>query len=634
VNHLSALLGGLAVGGSYSLVAVGVSLAFATTGVLSFAHAAFAMWASYLYAWLAGEHGVPVGWAAVVAVATACLIGLATERLVIRRVATASPVTRMIASLGVLSFFQGVILQVFGFYPKAAPALFEGGRVGAGDISLNYQQLAILVSAVALVLVLGGFLRFTRTGLAIRATAAQPTVARLLGARRITVARVNWAAGAAMAGVAGVLIAPVSLVSVGTFPILLTKALAATLFGGVVGMGGAFAGGLVIGAVEGLAGSLSGAAGARELGVLAVVVILLLTRRRWPADVTGGGPISTGNAGKAVVGSGWWLPLRVTLAGLTVALVVRGFGSGLWAYITGLAVVTALLGLSLVVLTGWSGQVSLMQGALAGVGAFGLIWLANQYDVPMALAMPGAVLLGAAVGGLTALAGSRLSGLQLGIATLAITAVASEYIFQIRGVRWSVERPTALHSDRALLAVMLVTLGVAVALLAGLRRSPWGRAMVALRTSPAAAAHFGVHPHRLRMLAFAVSGALAATAGVYQALLVGAITPTDFGPLLSISAVVFFVVGGRDSLAGPLIAALIFVAGPQVFKLSQTTASAIPDLLSGMLVVGLVAARPAGLADFLRRPVHEPATPSLAPVALRRSATPGRLGRPVPEAVA
>jgi sulfate-transporting ATPase len=628
VNRFGAALGGLAVGGSYALVAVGISLAFSTTGVLSFAHAAFAMWASYLYAWLAAEQGVPVGWAALAAVTTACLIGLATERLVIRRVATASPVTRMIASLGVLSFFQGVILQVFGFYPKRAPALFDGGRVGAGDVTVTYQQLAILLSAVGLVLVLGGFLRLSRTGLAIRATASQPTVARLLGARRTTVARVNWGIGAAMAGVAGVLIAPVSLVSIGTFPILLTKALAATLFGGVVGMSGAFAGGLVIGGVEGLAGSLSGAAGVRELGVLSVVVVLLVARRTWPADVLSAGPAVSGS-----LGSSWWLPLRGVLGLLAALLLARGMGSGLWSYVAGLAVVSALLGLSLVVLTGWSGQVSLMQGALAGVGAFGLIWLVNQYGVPVALAVPGAVLLGAAAGGLTALAGARLSGLQLGIATLAVSAVASEFLFQVRGVRWSIERPSLLDSDRVLLLVMAVTLAVTIALLAGLRRSPWGRAMVALRTSPAAAAHFGVRPRRLRVLAFALSGAVAATAGVFQAVLVGAVTPTDFGPLLSISAVVFFVVGGRDSLAGPLIAALVFVAGPQVFKLSQTSASALPDLLSGLLVIGLIAARPAGLADFLRRPVAAPATPTTPPRFLPRSPTRQRLARPVPEPV-
>lgn len=592
----NAVIAGTVVGGVYALLAVGLSLIFATTGVLNIAHAGFAMVAAYMYAWLGTEKGWSPTWAAVVAILFVTSLGAVVERLVIRRVAESSPTTKLISTLGVLSLMQGLLLQFFGFSPKAARSLLPNESINIGSVGVTYQQITIFVSAVGLMLILTGFLRFTRTGLAVRAVAQDQTVAQLMGMRRTQIAMLNWSVAAFLAAVAGVLIAPLTVVTIGTFPIFLLKALGATLFGGVSGILGSFLGGFAIGNVEAIASTASSVPGIRELVVLIVVLALLLLRRNWPADV-----LAAEAPGGGALGFQFSTAARLILAGFTVWALVLALTVSFWSYIGGLALVYILVGLSLVVLTGWTGQVSLMHGGLTGLGAFGLTWYLNRFDFPMPLAIFAASCTGMVVGGLFALPALRLRGLQLGIATLAVGGALSEWLFQFEGTSWTIARPDYFVEDRNLFLVMLPVTLVVVLLVHNLRKGAWGRMFFAVRQSSDTAAHFGISPLRVRVSAFLISGFLASMAGAFYALLLTAIKPADFGVFLSISFLLYVVVGGSESLAGPLIAGLLFAFGPQVVKVSQSSASALPDVISGLLVLLLVAGRPAGLASFLGR---------------------------------
>ena len=130
--NLAAFINGIAVGGVAALLAVGISQIFTTSGVLNFAHAGFAMLAAYLYAWLSVQQDWPVGWAAAATVIVVSLLGTLAEWLVLRRLAEAPFITKVIVTLGLYVFMQGVTLQLFGFEPKKAPLLFHGGiSIGA-----------------------------------------------------------------------------------------------------------------------------------------------------------------------------------------------------------------------------------------------------------------------------------------------------------------------------------------------------------------------------------------------------------------------------------------------------------------------------------------------------------------------
>ena len=250
--HLNTIIVGVFTGAAYALVAISVTLMFRSTGVLSFAHAAFAAMGAYLYADLAGNRGWPRPLAALAALAVTVAYGLVVERFAIRPVRHAGSATRLMATVGVLSLTTGLLLQFFGFEPTAAPLLLPDVNVAVGSLRLPLQQIAILTVAGAGAVGLGIFLVRTRFGSGVRAVAENPEAARLMGVSLTRVARFNWALGAAMAGMAGILIAPLQILTGATFPLLLTKALAATLFGGLVSLPLTFAGGLVIGVVESL----------------------------------------------------------------------------------------------------------------------------------------------------------------------------------------------------------------------------------------------------------------------------------------------------------------------------------------------------------------------------------------------
>ncbi len=627
MTYVNAIITGVVAGSVYALLAVGVSLIFSTTGVLNFAHAGFAMAAAYLYAWLGTENNLSPWLAAVLSIAAVTLVGLVTERFLIRRVADAPAPTRLIATLGLLALLQGLMLQLFGFQPKAARPLFATGSISIGSIRVTMQQVAVFVTAVALVVGLAAFLRLTRTGLAVRAAAQNRAVAELMGIRRAYVARLNWGVAAFLAGVAGVLIAPLTIVTVGTFPILLIKALGATLFGGIAGLLGSFLGGFVIGAVEAVASTASSVPGIRELMVLIVVVVLLLARRNWPSELTSDAGLAGGS-----LGSSFSVPARVVVGAVAALAVYHASTTDFWGYIGALGLVYVLVGFSLVVLTGWTGQVSLMHGGLVGLGAFGLTFFL-AHGLSLWPAIVAASVAGMLVGGIVALPALRLRGLQIGIATLAVTGALSSWFFQFKGTSWTIARPSYFVHDRNIFFVLLGITAVAAFALHNLRTSVWGRTFFAVRQSSETAAHFAVQPVRVRVSAFLVSGFLAALAGAFYAILLTAIKPTDFGPLLSITFLLYLVVGGSESLIGPVIAALLFAFGPQVVLSSQTSASAVPDIVSGVLVLLLVAGRPTGLASFLAHPARaagaEPAEAPIGPRALPPAQPGHRLRRDV-----
>jgi len=615
VIYVNALVAGLVIGGGYSLLAVGVSLIFATTGVLNLAHAGFAMIAAYVYEYLGTRQDWNLWAAALVAVATVAVCGVLVERLAIRRVADAPPPTKFVVTLGLLSLMTGVCLQLFGFQPKGARPLFPVGSISLGSsVEVSHQQLALIVAAVGFVAALTVFLRITRTGLAIRAVADNQTVARMMGIRRDRISGLNWAIAATLAGVSGVLIAPLTILTVATFPVLMLKAVGATLFGGITGLLGAFFGGFILGVAESLAATRFAVVGIRELTTSLLVLALLLARRRWPSELT-----SAVDQG----GSGGSFLYPVARGALVIGLVLaftNAFSNDYWAQVGVFGLVYALVALGLVVLTGWSGQVSLMSGGLMGLGGMSMALLYVEHDVPLVLAIAlGAVITGL-FSGAVSLAAQRLRGLQVGIATLAVSAGISEWLLQRDEFPRIVARPDFLLEDRRIFLVLLPITVVALLLVRNFRVGAWGRRLFAVRQSSDTAAHFAIDPNRTRTVGFLLSGFLIGLAGCFYVLVLQGVSQLTFGVQLSISLLLYAVAAGSQSLAGPVIAGLVFAFVPQVLTESQGGASAVPDIFSGLLIIVLMGVRPGGMATLLRRsrPVEKAEAPAPPAVVARR----------------
>lgn len=619
-------LAGVVAGSAYSLVGVSLTLMFRSTGVLSFAHAAFAMLGAYLYADLGQEWPDPL--AALVALVAVVAYGLLVERLVIRAVRDAPPTMKLIATLGVLATTTGLILVRYGArLGIPAELLLPNGYITLGNLRVEYQQLAVLGVAGAGAGGLAWFLQRTRFGTAVRAVAQNLEAARLMGVSLNDVGRFNWALGALLAGATGILIAPVTLFSVATFPLLLLKALTACLVGGLASLPLTFAGGLLLGGLEGTVQAWSARTGNPELVTLAMVVILLAARRSWPSEgegplldaprratrrllprfVSWRGPVFDRLRHLGPAAAGLAAVVAVPLVGLAIIVPAR---SEFWGYTGARALFYVIEALSLVILAGWAGQTSLMHGAYVGIGAFVTATLTYGHDVPLELAIPIAAAAGTALGALAGLPALRLTNLQFAIASLAFSGAVTEWLLQRpqlhrqlpRGELFGVD----LFDSGNLYLIMLPVTGLLYFGVWRLRRSTFGALLIASRDDPATVAHFGANPNRTRMWAFALASFIATLGGAFWGILLTSFQPFDFSFQLSVGLLLFAVIGGIDSLGGPIVAGFAFGVLPQlVQQQSGTQTSAWPDVISGAVVIALVALRPRGLAsafDRLRRP--------------------------------
>ena len=634
----NAAISGLFTGGAYALIGVSIALMFRTTGVLSFAQAAFAAVGAYVYVDLAGQPG-EAGWprplAAIVAVSVTVVYGVVVERIAIRPVRHAPAAARVIATLGVLTLTTGLLLWRYGFEPLTARLLLPDRTVQIGGVGVAYQQVAVLIVAALGAGALGIFLYRTRFGTAVRAEADDLEAARLCGIAPPAVARFSWALAALAAGITGVLIAPLQLVTVGTFPLLLANSFAGALLGGLSSLGLAFLGGLVVGVIQSMAVVRYSTPGSAELATLLFVVAILLLRRRWPTAIED--PSTSPRAHRTLsprlalfaATSRRNLP-ALAVVGAGIAIVVPAH-STYWAFIGSRSTFYAIEGLALVLVSGWAGQISLMQGAYVGIGAFGTAYLVNEQGFALAPALLVAALAGTlfgAIAGLPAL--RRLSGLQFAVASLTFAAAAAAWLFQWGDLPRSLARGNLLGLDLASdITVYFVMLGVtAVLFLAAwnLRRSTYGSLLLAAREAPETVAHFGASSSRTRMGVFLFASFIASLGGGLYAVLVSGISSTDFSILLSLSLLIYTVVGGLRSLAGPIVAAVAFGVVPQLLQFEAgSSASAIPDVVAGVLVVTLIAVRPNGIASLFTspaaatRPVEGAPTPTRDALVGRRA---------------
>jgi sulfate-transporting ATPase len=625
---INGILSGIMTGGAYSLMGVSITLMYRSTGVLSFAHAAFAMVAAYVYSDLTIGRGVSPRLAAVVALLVTLVFGLVVERLAIRPVAKASPTARLITTVAVLGATTALMLLKYGVLPQRAPVLFPEGGFRLGDVFITYQQFGSLLIGAFGAAALAAFLKRAKLGIAVRATADNADAARLMGIPSRRISQFNWAVGSVTAGAAGILIAPSTIVSVATFPLLELRALVAALFGGLSGLVLTFVGGLAVGVVESLAAIKFSAAGVRDLAILILVVVLLLVRRQWEV---GGGTTALGLGGGRVRS----LPpglRRVTRAVAAAAAVTVGLlallqpaGSNYWAFVWAIAVFYALEGLSLVLLSGWGGQVTLMQAAYVGFGAYGVLYLVNQRGWAPEPAALVAVVVAVAAGAIVGYPALRVTGPQFAIVSLAFGGWAASYLFTRPELQGTLPRDRLfgfdVTSDTTLYYIMLAATVVLYLLVWNLRRSRFGGLLIASRDAAGTVAQFGGNPERIRLSAFLLASAIGGVGGAFYGLLVTGFRSADFGPQLAISLLLFTVVGGSTSLAGPLVAGVLFAVIPNVIQQQSTTGSEaqITQLVAALVVVAMVALRPQGLASLWARPAR-------GADGTRPRAAPGRFG--------
>ena len=559
---------GLGIGAIYGLIAQGLVLVFRGSGVLNFAHGAFVMVGAYAHYEFMERHGLPAVVSILLSMLVGALVGALTHLLILRPMRKSSPLTRVVATLGVLITLQSAAVLRYGVDIKSVPSSLPTDRVEFLDgAPVGLDRMLLLAIGVVTMLVLWAVYRYTRFGRITSAVAENQRAAATLGHSPDVIATGNWALGGALAALAGCLIAPITFLQPTSLSLLIIPALAAGLIAGFSSFPIALAGALAIGIAESLMGRYVQEPGwGASVPFIAVILVLVIRGRGLPlrSHVLDRLP---------VVGSGKVRPVPTLVLFLVMTLLLLQLFPVRWVDAFSVTMIFVILCMSVVVVTGLAGQLSLCQYVLAGVGALTAARLSASWGWSFPLAIGGAMAVTMALGAVVALPALRTRGLNLAIVTFGMATVIyalvlnnSEYTGGDTGIR--VEPPTFLgwsidpirHPERYSF-IILSTLFLAALVVCNIRRGTVGRRLIAVRSNERAAAAAGVNVYSAKVYAFVVASALASVAGVLSSFRNANVLAGSFSVFPSINIVAMTVVGGVGSVGGAVFGATLLQGG-------------------------------------------------------------------------
>lgn len=270
------LVNGLALGSLYALTAFGIVLIYKTTQVITFAQGETAMFSTFVAFTLLTVLGLPFAAAFVLTIVFAGLFGAFIERVVMRRINTASVLNPVIVTVGLSLMLVGIAGWIWGYQVRTFPAPVEGPPFRMGTLVLSQLNALILVVTVALMAILFAFFRFSPTGIAMRAVAENRTTAQLMGIRIGRMNGLGWGMGTAMGAVTGMLIAPLNYLDPNMMGDVALKAFAAAVVGGLTSLPGAVVGGVLLGMIDSVVGFE--VPDLRNTIAFALIVIVLVVR--------------------------------------------------------------------------------------------------------------------------------------------------------------------------------------------------------------------------------------------------------------------------------------------------------------------------------------------------------------------
>jgi ABC-type branched-subunit amino acid transport system ATPase component/branched-subunit amino acid ABC-type transport system permease component len=638
---------GLVTGAIYGIMASGLVLTYTTSGIFNFAHGAVAFATAYLYYQLNTGLGVPIVPALIIAVLVfAPLLGLLLDAILLRRLAMAPVYARIVGTIGLLvalpALVQWLVIAVgndvlnLGF--EGNNAINEGVHVAGvgptphdtykiGGVVLNSDQIAVFVVAAVAAILLWFVIRRTRVGLEMRAVVDRESLARIRGVNAARTSAVAWIMTMVLAGLGGVLIAPLFQLQDFVFTLVVLGSLAAVVLGGLRSIPIAFAGGLLLGVIQNLVAGysddilpkfLSDLGGLRSSVPYLLVIVLLLfigrDRSRRAGSVADDVPPPDHREGLSK------LRRRLPWAIWTVILIAFSMGWFGWDWlradsydqtVIAQSLVMAIIFLSFVVVTGMSGQVSLMQASFVTAGGFAGGWAVTHdfgIDVP-GLASHGqlnffwVVVLGgfaaAALGAVLAWPLMRLGGVNFALGTLAWAFFLALVPFSVDSIRngqsgWAYRAPTldipglnwlndlVVHKlewtgDVAHLGKMdfsmlqeqillfLSVFGILTLVVHAVMRSASGRAALAVRSSEVAAEASGIAINRSKVMMFALSAGIAGIGGALLGIFSFQFTDTTASVLPGLLWLALAVTFGIRRPGGALLAGFAFAAGTAVF---------------------------------------------------------------------
>lgn len=594
---------GIFTGAAYAIAASGLVLTYSTTRVFNIAHGAVGMVFAFVYWDFSEKQGMPTWLAlAVVLLLVAPAFGVFVQRVLVRDLGNAPVGVSLVVTVGILVGLIGVATQIWKPAPRTLPAFFDGKLIKLSDnVVVTWHQVITVVLSGVVAFGLYVLLTRTRVGTSMRASVDNPDLLRLYGGRPQLVAGLAWAVGTSLAALAGILLTPVIGLQYYDLTLLVISAYAAAMLGKLTNLPMTYIGAMGLGLAQSyvvgylnkipFSDQLPGLPAVMPTVFLFAILVLLPQAPLRIGQVKGLVSAPVPSFGKAGVWGGV-LVLFVMLLAIGLA------DSDL--LLVGTAATYGIVMLSLVLLTGYGGYVSLAQFTFAGVGAVAY----SQLDQPNLFGLVLSALIAAAVGALVAIPVLRLTGLYLALATLAFAQLMDKLVFQASfayeiGNPLNAERLSILglkFSGTGEYTVLMTVFFVAIALIViAVRRGRLGRMLIAMRDSQAACGTLGLDLRWMRVGLFAASAGIAGVAGALFAGLRGTTVAADFQFFASLLLLLMAVVWGVTSVTGALLGGVFLMYLP----VAQSDNPSIAGLLFVLLGVGavVVGRDPNGLAN-------------------------------------
>jgi ABC-type branched-subunit amino acid transport system ATPase component/ABC-type branched-subunit amino acid transport system permease subunit len=625
---------GFTLGLVYGLIAMGIVLIYRSTKVINLAVGNMGLPAMGLMAITAVNYNFPYWIALAVALAVGTLGGAVTELAVIRRLFEAPRVIVLVATIGIAQLMQAILITM----PDATPGRGEGYPVAASsewtpfwDIDIEGPELMIIIVVPLVAIVLSLFLNRTVFGQTVQASASNADLARLQGINPRMVSLFVWSVAGFLGALAMILLAgrrgeATGIQNLG--PVTMTRALIAAVLAGMYSFPRALVAGVAIGLLETHLIRI-------HLGDVSLVHFVLFIIVVGYIIVQYGGEVrerasfafvSKRRPVPAHLREVWWIRhfihfgpiLLLTIALIVPLLIDTPSRHRAYARVAAFAVCA----LSVTVITGWSGQVSLAQMAFAGFGAlfaaafqrglhmgvgWGERWQLFAFtlpELPFVLTIVLAGLTTAVIAAVVGVGSLRVRGLLLAVTTFAFAIAAQTYLFRRDvlddgggGTTVDFERGDVgwwtLATERDYYYLALIVLVIALIVVARLRRSGIGRSIIAVRDNEDTASAYAVSPVRMKVMAFALAGGIA---GIGGALLAGMIESVPLANQFftlddSLRVVAMVVIGGLGTIVGPVIGSLWVIGLPSFWPDNEL----VPLFTSSLGLLILILYFPAGL---------------------------------------
>ena len=629
---------GLGFGSIYAAVSMGVVITYRGTGVINFATGAMAMWGAYVYDELVrsgdlvfpvavvphsvslGEDGsLPFALSFVLALASCSVIGLLVHFAVFRPLRRAPVLARVVASVGVLLTIQALIVLQFTSTPRNVPPILPNEPVSMAGISFSRDRLWLTAVVVLIAVALWAWFRFTRLGLAIRASAENERAVGLARYSPQLLAGTTWVLSSTVVGAVIILSSPTVILNPLTYVLAIVPALAAALIGRLSSIG------ITVGA-------------ALALGVMQSIVVFQASKTWWPDWAVSG----LGDAVPFVVivlalfFVGDALPSRgavesdplpevfrpkmrpqvvVVMVLAAGAAVVLTSGSYRFGIIT--SMIITIITLSLVVLTGLVGQISLAQAGIAGTAGFALSKLGDAAGIPFPISPLLAALVATAFGVLVGIPALRIRGAQLAVVTLAGAVALEKFIFRNPSFTEVAGNPISdptlfglnmgVREGRTIARVefgilVLILMAICAVLVGNLARSATGRRFLAVRSNERAGASIGISIANTKLLAFGIASFMAGLGGSFIGYSRGQLSADSFTVLVGLSFMAFAYLGGITSVSGAVIGGTFAPLGIGFVVLDRNLELGTAyGLLAGIGLVLTAIFNPEGIAGANRK---------------------------------